>query len=107
MHWMGSMGKRKDSRTTLSALTWESGRLEFPYPEMGRKKHIQTEKFSLVFGYLKFEMPIRLLSDIVFGSTNLEGRGNGHGVIHNFDSLKLKAKGGLLRNVGVQESSDI
>ena len=52
-------------------------------------------------------MPIRLLPDI-FGSTNLEVRGNvGHGVINNFDSLKLKAKGGLLRNIGVQESSDI
>lgn len=51
------MKKSKDSRTTLSVLTWESGKIELPCSAMRRKKHPYTEKSSLVLRYLKFEMP--------------------------------------------------
>lgn len=49
---------------------------------MGRKKHIETEKFSWVFKYLKLVMPVRRLpDDVIFAYRNLEFRGNvGHEV---------------------------
>lgn len=62
--------------------------------QMGRKKLIQTEKFSLVFGYLKLEMLIRLPPGIAFESTDLEQGDVGRGV-NDFDSSKLKVKEGL------------
>lgn len=76
------MRKPKDSRTTLCVLTSAIGKNELPCPEMGRTKHIETEKSCLVFKYLKLPMPIRLLpDDVTLGYRNLEFKGNiGHEV---------------------------
>lgn len=58
------------------------------------KEEAHLEKFSLVFGYLKLEMLIRLPPGIAFESTNLEQGDVGRGV-NDFDSSRLKVKEGL------------
>lgn len=61
----------------LRVLTWESARIELPCPKLERKKYIKSEKLSVwVFGYLKFEGSIRLLSvDGIVGYTGVQGQG--------------------------------